>query len=54
MAHAAAEYVAAENVILDYVKTGAKDVKRFTEARVECMRQLAELSKRVCAKGATA
>jgi len=54
VAHAAAEYVAAENVILDYLKTGAKDVKLFTEARVECMRQLAELSKRVCAKGATA
>jgi 4-hydroxy-4-methyl-2-oxoglutarate aldolase len=54
VAHAAAEYVAAENVILDYVKTGAKDVKMFTEARVECMRQLSELSKRVCAKGAAA
>ena len=50
----AAEYVAAENVILDYLKSGAKDVKHFTAARVECMRQLAELGKRVCAKGASA
>src|SRR5258706_307020 len=42
VAHVAAEYVAAENVILDYVKSGAKDVKKFSEARQECMRQLAE------------
>src|SRR6267142_4489310 len=47
VAQVAAEYVAAENVILDYVKSGAKDVKKFSEARQECMRQLAELGKRV-------
>src|SRR5713226_4594618 len=44
VAHLAAEYVAAENVILDYVKSGAKDVKKFSEARQECMRQLADLT----------
>jgi 4-hydroxy-4-methyl-2-oxoglutarate aldolase len=53
-AHAAAEYVAAEGVILEFTKTGSKDVKKFTEARLECFRQIAELGKRVCAKRATA
>jgi 4-hydroxy-4-methyl-2-oxoglutarate aldolase len=54
VAHVAAEYVAAENVILDFLKTGVKEVKRFSEARQECMRQLAELSKRVRVRSASA
>src|SRR5882724_4528269 len=54
VAHVAAEYVAAEAVILDFLKTGSKDVKEFTEARMECFRQLGELGKRVCAKRVSA
>jgi 4-hydroxy-4-methyl-2-oxoglutarate aldolase len=53
VAHAAAEYVAAEAVVLDFTKTGSKDMKQFTAAREECFRQLAELSKRVRAKRTT-
>ena len=52
VAHAAADYVAAEGVILEFNKTGSKDVRKFTEARQECFRLIAELGKRVCAKGA--
>jgi 4-hydroxy-4-methyl-2-oxoglutarate aldolase len=54
VAYAAAEYVAAEGVVLDFTKSGSKDVKKFSEARIECMRQLAELSKRVRSGRATA
>ena len=54
MAHVAAEYVAAEGVILDFTKTGSKDVKKFTAARMECFHQLAELGKRVRARRASA
>ncbi len=54
VAQVASEYVAAEAVILDFTKTGSKDVKKFTAARLECFHQLAELSKRVCARRASA
>src|SRR5215813_9390405 len=54
VADVAAEYCAAEAIVLDYLKRGAKDVKKFSEARQECMRQLAELSKRVRVRSATA
>jgi 4-hydroxy-4-methyl-2-oxoglutarate aldolase len=54
VAHAAAEYVAAEGVVLEFAKSGSKDVKKFSEARQECFRQLAELSKRVRARSASA
>jgi regulator of RNase E activity RraA len=54
VAQVAAEYVAAENVILEFTKTGSKDVKKFTAARMECFHQLAELGKRVRAKRASA
>jgi regulator of RNase E activity RraA len=53
VAHVAAEYVAAEAVILDFIRTGSKDVKQFSAARQECFRQLAELSKRVTHKSFT-
>lgn len=54
VADAAADYVAAENVILHFVKTGCKEVKKFSEARKECMRQIGDLGSRVRAKRATA
>jgi regulator of RNase E activity RraA len=47
VAQVAAEYVAAEGVVLEFARSGSKDVKQFTEARQECFRQFAELSKRV-------
>jgi 4-hydroxy-4-methyl-2-oxoglutarate aldolase len=53
VAQVAAEYVAAEAVILEFTKSGSKEVKQFTAARQECFHQLAELSKRVCVKRAT-
>lgn len=53
VAHAAADFVAAENVILDFLKTGSKDVKGYSEARKECLRLIAELSQRVRARGVT-
>jgi 4-hydroxy-4-methyl-2-oxoglutarate aldolase len=54
VAHAAAEYVAAEGVVLEFAKSGSMDVKKFSEARQECFRQLAELSRRVRAQRASA
>ncbi len=53
VAYVAAEFVAAENVILDFLRTGSKDVAKYSEARKECMRQIGVLGKRVCAKSAT-
>src|SRR6516162_2469741 len=54
VAQVAAEYVAAEGVILEFTKSGSKDVKKFSEAREECFRRLAELGKRVRSKRAAA
>jgi len=54
VAQVAAEYVAAEAVILDFTRTGSTDVKKFTAARLECFHLLGELSKRVCARRASA
>ena len=51
VAHAAADYVAAENVVLDFLKTSSKDVKRYSEARQECLRLIAELGRQVRARG---
>jgi regulator of RNase E activity RraA len=47
VASVAAEYVAAEAVILDYVKAGAPDPERFSQVRQEFMRRIAELGERV-------
>jgi len=54
VAQVAAEYVAAEAVILNFTKTGSTDVKKFTAARLECFHLLGELGKRVCARRASA
>ena len=47
VADAAAEYVAAEAVVLDFLKTGSKDVKQYSEARRELLRRIAALGERV-------
>ena len=52
VAQAAADYIAAEAIILDYCKAGAVQTKRFGEVRQEAMHQIAELGKRVRAKAA--
>lgn len=54
VADAAAEYVAAEAVILDFLKTGSKDTKAFSAARKQAMNQIAVLGKRVRSRTAMA
>src|SRR4029078_12510516 len=46
LAHPSAEYVAAETVVLDYVRSGRVDPKGFTEARNECRDRLEKLARR--------
>ena len=47
VAHAAADYMAAENIIMDYCKAGKCTVDGYSQARQEAMRQIGELGKRV-------
>ena len=47
VAHACAEYMAAEQIVLDYCKSAQATAAGFVEARVECGRRLAALSERV-------
>lgn len=52
VAHAAADFVAAEAVILDYLKTGERNPARYAEVRKEAMAMIAALGRRVRARGA--
>jgi len=54
VAQAAADYMAAEGIILDYCKAGHCEPKRFGEVRREAMHQIEELGKRVRARRASA
>src|SRR5581483_5781982 len=54
VAHAAEEYVAAEGVVLEFAKSGRRDLKLYSEAREETLRRIAELGKRVRARRAIA
>jgi regulator of RNase E activity RraA len=47
VAEVATEYVAAEAVVLDYLKTGERDCARYADARKETLRRIAELGERV-------
>jgi regulator of RNase E activity RraA len=47
VADAATEFVAAEAIVLDYLKAGSPDVRKFGEARRGMMDALAALSRRV-------
>ena len=47
VAQVAAEFCAAESIVLDYLKKGRPDVKAFREARLGMMSALAALGKRV-------
>lgn len=51
VAHACAEYCAAEQVVLDYCKSANVTVAGFAEARAECARRIQALSERVRRKG---
>jgi regulator of RNase E activity RraA len=47
IAHACPEFVAAEAVVLDYVKAGSVDAIGYKKAREELVRRIAELAKKV-------
>lgn len=47
VAEAAAEFVAAEAVALEFLKSGSKDPKQYAEAREEARRRIAVLGERV-------
>jgi regulator of RNase E activity RraA len=47
VAHACAEYVAAEQVVLDYLKAGKVDPRGYAAARNECRDRLAALERRL-------
>jgi len=46
-AQVAAEFVAAEAIILDFLKTGSKDLKQYVAVRDQALNVIAELGKRV-------
>ncbi|MEX2261984.1 MAG: RraA family protein [Bryobacteraceae bacterium] len=54
VAQACAGYMAAEAVVLDFLKTGSRDVKRFSDARKESLRQIAALGEKVRGRRASA
>ena len=54
MAQVCDEYAAAEGVVLEFLKTGSRDVAAYSEARQETMRRIAELGKRVRSRTAMA
>jgi 4-hydroxy-4-methyl-2-oxoglutarate aldolase len=47
VADAAAGYVAAEAIVLDFLKTGTRDPRQYSEARKASLNAIAELSRRV-------
>jgi 4-hydroxy-4-methyl-2-oxoglutarate aldolase len=50
VAHACAEYMAAEAIVLDYLKSGKIDPKGFNAARAACQEQIGVLGKRLKSK----
>jgi regulator of RNase E activity RraA len=52
VARAAAEFVAAETYILDYLKTGERDAAKYSEVRREAMARIAELGRKVRSRAA--
>lgn len=54
VAHAAAEFVAAEAVVIEFARAGLRDAKAYAEARRETMRRIEDLGKRVRARAAEA
>jgi len=54
VAAVAADFVACEAIVLDYLKGGGRDLPAYTEARRACMDAIAELGKRVRRRAAGA
>jgi len=54
VANAAADFVAAEAVVIAFAKSGRRDVKAYSEARMETMRLIGDLGKRVGSRKALA
>jgi regulator of RNase E activity RraA len=50
VAHACAEFVAAESVVLDYLKAGHVSPAGFADAHKECKRRIGELARRLKGK----
>jgi 4-hydroxy-4-methyl-2-oxoglutarate aldolase len=53
VAHAAAEFVAAEAISIDFARTGGRDMQGYSQARQETLRLIAELAARVRSRGAS-
>ena len=53
-AAAAEEYVVAESIVLDFLKSGVRDVARYSEARRASLAAITELGRRVRARSASA
>jgi len=47
VAHAAAEFVDAEAIVLEFAKQGRRDAKSYSDARKETMRRIAELGNKL-------
>jgi regulator of RNase E activity RraA len=54
VASVAADYVVCEAIVLDHLKSGARDVASYSEARRACLDAIAELGKRVRRRAARA
>jgi regulator of RNase E activity RraA len=54
VAHAAEEFVAAEAVVIDFARSGNRDVRSYSAARQETMRRIGELGKRLRSRRASA
>jgi len=52
VAEACPEFMAAESVVLDYLKAGAASAAGYATARTECQRRIGDLAKRVKSAGA--
>lgn len=50
VAHACAEFMAAESVVLDYLKAGKRDPKSYAAARNECKSRIDALAKKLKAR----
>jgi regulator of RNase E activity RraA len=50
VAQAAAEFVAAEAVVIEFARSGNRDLKAYSEARQETMRLIGQLGRRLRAK----
>src|SRR5215469_11937890 len=54
VAHAAAEFVAAESVVMAFADSGSRDLKEYSEARQEMMRRIGDLGRRLRSRTASA